>query len=1196
MSKLLNRKWIFVFVLTFLVTFGLPSYSQSERETAIAEIQELAARDVEINPGSPRTKYAVEVYGGGKTLNLSDKEIGEIYDRAFLQKKQEKEQDWREVFSKTGGWAAFAASIFLLIFQDTLKKWFTAFSTAIEKNIYDRFAGTKMFWGIALTKYRQALIGKYRELKIPFRVDRPLKMQDVYVPLKVKGKRDTELIDALDAVGKHKRLMVLGQPGAGKSMLLKFLTLSYAENRLLNLAERPVAILLELYRVGVDSDIVALLVKALERDDFPGATKFVEQGLENGTVMLLLDGLDEVGSAARSTIVQKLKDFLDRYEKCRVILTCRSQVYYNEFNEYVDQTLEVVEFTDQQMRRFLAAWAMPPEKSIDQLMLTLQDRPRILELARNPLLLTIIAYLYCDTPFVLPHSRSEFYQKAIDILLETWDQAKQTPNVYKMREKRLVLRQLAIRMQEQQGSDRRSMQFQQVLAEVGQVLPSLNLEAGKDAQPMLREIVERSGLLMEIDGGERYQFAHLTLQEFFVAELLRENTDELLNRFERDRASWREMVKLWCGLVGDSTGLIARVYQSDAITAFECLADAQQVEQSLADQIVNEFKGRLTESDAIVQAFAAVASNTRSRGQSVFEFLAETLKGQDSDRRIAAANALSLTNLPIAAQVLVDNYSAQVRSPLIRMGDLAVPKIKQLAETGEQNALNDLFRIGTGQAAKALVPFLWHNNAELSGRATWHLATLIANPEIENALRDCSLQAAQLKDQRLLDWVWEPFYEARYRDGGVMAEAGAIISLPPVKLPFVLATITGRIAYLMQEAPIEVALGNPKFDPRLVIPVCAIALRNQATLPKTLSSEAEALLEQTVTLEVQRLMLQEINDRLVRANTRWRFLLSSIEPKVQIELLDRLINQRNADRDDWLRLFNQLKYSFNTGWHYRTVLGAAFLLSVVAIVKLCFSPFYFPFEWTSWMVGIPIVVVICFWVLVWQEVKNGLEQEFFIGFGLLGVINFFTEFYRLFSKGRVWTGIEALLSILASDKIIIAAGAFASIIAVIGFMVVYGAVAGTYTGVFASIFTVLITIAGILTGTINVVKSTAIIIFGILFSTVFGSFAVVCNFAIAVVMGSSLVFWSKGLNRLNLRSFFVIFALPWFCWLPVTVYNSTLAFLKILTTSQVVLLWSEIVLLCSCLWFRGKALDRRARNPLQDISALEKYRPKSDRR
>ncbi|KAM3099162.1 hypothetical protein ACKFKG_04105 [Phormidesmis sp. 146-35] len=93
-------------------------------------------------------------------------------------------------------------------------------------------------------------------------------------------------------------------------------------------------------------------------------------------------------------------------------------------------------------------------------------------------------YLYCDTPFVLPHSRSEFYQKSTDILLESWDQARQTPNVYKMREKRLVLRHLAACLQEQQGSDlfelsargRRSLNFQSVFAQVARVLPSLNLE------------------------------------------------------------------------------------------------------------------------------------------------------------------------------------------------------------------------------------------------------------------------------------------------------------------------------------------------------------------------------------------------------------------------------------------------------------------------------------------------------------------------------------------------------------------------------------------------------------------------------------------------------------------------------------------------------------------------------------------------
>ncbi|NJK53226.1 MAG: hypothetical protein HC936_11230 [Leptolyngbyaceae cyanobacterium SU_3_3] len=70
--------------------------------------------------------------------------------------------------------------------------------------------GNEAFWGIALKKYHQALIGKYHELKIPFRLDRPLKMQDVYVPLKVKGRQNYDLIDAYQAVSQHRRWMVTG--------------------------------------------------------------------------------------------------------------------------------------------------------------------------------------------------------------------------------------------------------------------------------------------------------------------------------------------------------------------------------------------------------------------------------------------------------------------------------------------------------------------------------------------------------------------------------------------------------------------------------------------------------------------------------------------------------------------------------------------------------------------------------------------------------------------------------------------------------------------------------------------------------------------------------------------------------------------------------------------------------------------------
>jgi len=64
------------------------------------------------------------------------------------------------------------------------------------------------------------------------RMDRPLKMEEVYAPLKVAGSSDRELIDAYQAVAQRKRLMIVGAPGSGKSMLLKHIALTYAQGEL----------------------------------------------------------------------------------------------------------------------------------------------------------------------------------------------------------------------------------------------------------------------------------------------------------------------------------------------------------------------------------------------------------------------------------------------------------------------------------------------------------------------------------------------------------------------------------------------------------------------------------------------------------------------------------------------------------------------------------------------------------------------------------------------------------------------------------------------------------------------------------------------------------------------------------------------------------------------------------------------------
>ena len=122
------------------------------------------------------------------------------------------------------------------------------------------------------------------------------------------------------------------------------------------------------------------------------------------------------------------------------------------------------------------------------------------------------------------------------------------------------------------------------------------------AEPILDEIVGRSGLLVRIDGGMKYQFAHLTLQEFYAAQALEGQSNDLLNRFTADPGSWRDTVILWCGLPQDSTALLQAINARDPITAFEALGDALQVDDNLANKMTNAFKRRNGVSPAAYRA------------------------------------------------------------------------------------------------------------------------------------------------------------------------------------------------------------------------------------------------------------------------------------------------------------------------------------------------------------------------------------------------------------------------------------------------------------------------------------------------------------------------------------------------------------------------------------------------------------------
>ncbi|MEO0489372.1 MAG: NACHT domain-containing protein, partial [Cyanobacteria bacterium J06659_2] len=686
-----------LFVLLLLLSIwagsGQPLQAQytSEQEALIEQIEQSAREHDEA--GIDMVPNFFERYSDEEAL--SQLEIQDVYQKAYLRFKEEDKPGPLEAFRPRPEWLLIAALAILAGLNSAVGTWIKDFWKQTGDKLYTHFlAGNRLFVATDLRRYRKHLFQVHKDLIIPFRRNRPpLPMQEVYVPLKVAVSDNLKAnqVDAYQTMATHRRLMVTGPPGSGKSMLLKHIALTYDSGRLVGLADSLVPVLLELHRLNnpnlTPEQLIDAIVAAFGRNRFANAKQFVQRSLRQGTLLLLLDGLDEVNKDARTTVVRRINDLLKQYSQCRVIVTCRTAVYKGEFDGIAEKTLEVVEFSDQQIRRFLGAWEaeFPPSKSIDQLLQTLQDRPKIVELARNPLLLTIIAYLYTDPTFVLPRSRAEFYQKATNILLEQWQQ---DFNRYRANDKRRVLEHLALYNQDQglsQQQDRRSIGYETVLAEIRGILPNLDLNPS-DSKPLLDEIVERSGLLLKIDGGDRYQFAHLTLQEYFAAAALLNDEAGLIERFQKDIGAWREVVKLWCGLAQNSTTMIRSIYAIDALTAFECLADAREVEPTLADEIIEHFKGELgasAQNELLVKAFGAVAADDRPRGQAVFEYLQFLLANPQAEQAYkSAATALSMTNLSKAATALAGAYQgareSPIRTALVRLGNLAVPELVRL--------------------------------------------------------------------------------------------------------------------------------------------------------------------------------------------------------------------------------------------------------------------------------------------------------------------------------------------------------------------------------------------------------------------------------------------------------------------------------------------------------------------------------------
>ncbi|MBD0309953.1 MAG: NACHT domain-containing protein, partial [Microcoleus sp. T1-bin1] len=367
--------------------------------------------------------------------------------------------------------------------------------------------------------------------------------------------------EGLKIANEKQYLMVLGQPGAGKSTFLRKIGLEALKGKKGGFKHDRIPVFIELKSfTSSQIDIEKLIVEEFSICGFPSSEQFIAKALEQGKLLILLDGLDEVPTVNTNEVISKIQNFVDRYDKNSFIVSCRTAAYRNNFQRFTD--VKLADFDDTQIEQFIGNWfqsEVDKQAGTAQKCWELLQKPEYAaakELAHTPLLLTFLCLIY-DRSQNFPNNRSVLYRRALRILLEEWAAEKriQKEEIYQGLSTELeesLLSEIAYTGFE---SDKLFFSQREVVEPIKTFLAG-NLNAPKhlDGEAVLNAIAVQQGILVE-RAEDVFSFSHLTLQEYLTAQYIADNN--LIEQLVTDHLSdgrWREVFLLVAGLVRSKNG------------------------------------------------------------------------------------------------------------------------------------------------------------------------------------------------------------------------------------------------------------------------------------------------------------------------------------------------------------------------------------------------------------------------------------------------------------------------------------------------------------------------------------------------------------------------------------------------------------------------------------------------------------------
>lgn len=380
-----------------------------------------------------------------------------------------------------------------------------------------------------------------------------------YVELEIADELSGKEIKIDKIFKKSKNIWLSGDAGLGKTTLLQWLAVKSAENdKEISSIRDTIPILIRLRQYDCKKLSLHDCIKNVMKDssyDIPSG--WIEQSINMGRLIFLIDGFDEVSEEERSKVFEWLEE-IDRNENCIKIYTARPQVKERPYNKNLLET-NILPMNRARIRKFIDYW----HKAVleEQLKVDKSDAQKIvnglyekiifsdplMKLATVPLLCAMICALHYKSQMNLPSNKRELYEECCKMLIDRRDKERNIsqPEInLNYEQKKIILSKLAYWMMKNNYVE---VTKEAAEKNIERSIDGMELQnTPKNPHRIFTFLLERCGVLRELEKG-KVDFIHRTFQEYLTAYEISREEDWGVIEEKIGNTTWQETISLSIG-------------------------------------------------------------------------------------------------------------------------------------------------------------------------------------------------------------------------------------------------------------------------------------------------------------------------------------------------------------------------------------------------------------------------------------------------------------------------------------------------------------------------------------------------------------------------------------------------------------------------------------------------------------------------